>query len=299
MDSCNPEQLFTLIPGFEEGSKNVAQYIHDQVLKSEEARSVTDIMHGVWLEHPLHPALTDFVIGAWFFGSVLDTISLTQRSRRFSIFRRPTGIERAADALINIGNAIAVPTAMAGLADYSTIPRKAAVTAATHGLMNAGGLMMNVASAAFRCRGERGKGILISALASSALMLSAWLGGRLVYEQKVGVSRIPESDTGKEWKTAIKDSDLQENVPVRVSVEDTPVLLHRSGNEVHAIGAVCAHEGAPLEKGEFHECKVTCPWHQSVYDLHDGHVIHGPSTHSEPAYDTRTIGGNVEIKAAS
>ncbi len=288
MDSCKPEQIFEFIPGFEEGSKTVARAIHDKVLEREESRQAADILHGIWLEHPLHPALTDFVIGAWFFGSVLDGITLVRRSR---------GIQQAADILISVGNAVALPTALAGLADFSAIPPKSAKTAATHALMNAGGLAMNIASSLHRRAGKRGRGILLSAVASGGLLVSAWLGGKLSYEQKVGVNKIPETGAKGEWKPVLKERELEDQKPARVNIDEAPVLLYRSGSTVHALGAVCAHEGGPLEKGKFHDSHVTCPWHQSVYDLRDGHVVHGPSTYSEPVYETRTTDGMLEIKA--
>jgi nitrite reductase/ring-hydroxylating ferredoxin subunit len=43
---------------------------------------------------------------------------------------------------------------------------------------------------------------------------------------------------------------------------------------------------------------VECPWHQSVYDLQDGSVVHGPSTYAVPAYETRTVDGKVEVRLA-
>jgi hypothetical protein len=62
MKSCEPEKIFSLIPGFENASKEVAHTIHDMVLKREDVRQVADALHGTWLGHPLHPALTDFLI---------------------------------------------------------------------------------------------------------------------------------------------------------------------------------------------------------------------------------------------
>ncbi len=94
----------------------------------------------------------------------------------------------------------------------------------------------------------------------------------------------------------MKEGDLQDNVPARVDVDGVPVLMYRSGNEVYAMCAVCAHEGGPLQKGEIHQSHVTCPWHQSVYDMRDGHVVHGPSTYPEPVYQVRRTDGNFEIE---
>jgi nitrite reductase/ring-hydroxylating ferredoxin subunit/uncharacterized membrane protein len=287
MKSCEPEKIFSLIPGFENASKEVARSIHNVVLEREELRQVADTLHGTWLGHPLHPALTDFVIGAWALGSVLDGISLSHRSRR---------IEKAADILIDLGNALSVPTAAAGLADFSAAPRSTLNTGATHALLNVGGLALNICSAACRRSRKRTAGIALSAAACGTLLLSAWLGGRLVFEQKVGVSKIPRPDRAKDWTPVVPESEIQDQSPKRVDAAGAPVLLFKSGAQTHAMGAVCAHEGGPLEEGHFNGPHVTCPWHQSVYDLRDGSVVHGPATYPEPAYDVRTQGGTIEVR---
>lgn len=291
MESCNPEKLLASIPGFEKGAQTTARSIHNQVVQWEGARYAADVLHGTWLEHPLHPALTDVVIGAWLFGTVLDGISLNMR--------RSKGIEQAADILISIGNAAAIPTALAGLADYSAIPKRAAATGAVHAILNAGGLVMNTVSAAYRSAGNRRPAMCLSAAAAGALLVSAWLGGRLTYKQKVGVNKIPDRKVGAEWKTAMSEEELKDNVPARTEVAGMPVMIYRSDTGTHAMCAVCAHEGGPLNQGEFAGDHVTCPWHQSVFDLCDGHVVHGPSTYPEPVYETRSMGGNVEIRSAS
>lgn len=287
MKSCEPEKIFSLIPGFENASKEVAHSIHQMVLSQEEIRPVADALHGTWLGHPLHPALTDFVIGAWALGSVLDGISLGHKSRR---------IERAADILIDLGNALSVPTAASGLTDFSTAPKKAMNTGAAHALLNVGSLLMNLVSAACRRSGKRTAAISLSATAFGTLLVSAWLGGRLVFEERIGVNKIPDSPGGKDWTPVAGESEIQDQSPKRVDAAGAPVLIYKSGNQTCAIGAVCAHEGGPLNEGQVSGTQVTCPWHQSVYDLRDGHVVHGPTTYPEPAYDIRNQEGILEIR---
>jgi nitrite reductase/ring-hydroxylating ferredoxin subunit/uncharacterized membrane protein len=287
MISCEPEKLFTYIPGFEDVSKNVARAIHDSVLERRDAREIADFLHGVWLEHPLHPALTDFVIGAWALGSVLDGISMVHPSR---------STDKAADLLISLGNLVAIPTAMSGLADFSTAPRRSMQTGASHGLLNVGGLLLNLLSSSRRRAGKRGAGRCLSATASSLLLLSAWLGGKLVFEQKVGINKIPQLKGGQDWKPVAREGDLQENTPKRVEAEGDPAMICRCGAQTHALGAVCGHEGGPLDEGEVKGNQVTCPWHHSVYDLRNGRVVHGPSTYATSVYETRIQDGNVEIR---
>jgi nitrite reductase/ring-hydroxylating ferredoxin subunit len=94
--------------------------------------------------------------------------------------------------------------------------------------------------------------------------------------------------------------ELQEGRPQRIMVENSPVLLYRGHDRVMAIGAICAHAGGPLEEGEIYEnghtAQVQCPWHDSVFSLEDGSVVHGPSTYAVPGYDTRVRDGRIELR---
>ena len=67
------------------------------------ARRMKNWLNGVWLGHPLHPALTDVTLGAWSTGYLLDIV----------------GARGPADAATTVGVLSAVPTALAGAADWS------------------------------------------------------------------------------------------------------------------------------------------------------------------------------------
>jgi len=284
-----PEEILKEVPQFEQQAHAISRGVHDWVLMGGKSRRrVADFLHGTWLGHPLHSVMTDMTIGAWVFSVALDLLSLNSRSK---------GIERAADTLLNVGNASAATTALAGLTDYSTIPDRAVTTGATHALLNTLVLGTSLASAVLRKRGKRGPGILLSSFSSGILLISAWLGGELAYRYKVGVNKsLQPSDSEKWYPTNLQDQDLPEMSPKRVEVEDVPVLLYRYQGRIYAIGAVCGHDGGALEKGSFEGTCVTCPLHQSVYDLRDGSVVHGPSTYAEPHYEVRVRQGRIELR---
>src|SRR5438067_10918496 len=84
------------------------------------ARRMKNWLHGVWLGHPLHPALTDVPIGAWTVGFLLDVV----------------GAEEQADAAMTIGALAAVPTALAGAADWSDMDPPARRVGLVHALLN-------------------------------------------------------------------------------------------------------------------------------------------------------------------
>src|SRR5262245_26063478 len=70
-------------------------------------RRVRDFLHGTWLGHPIHPALTDVPLGAWTTALVLDAAD-----------GRDDGFARAADAAIGLGIAGAAAAAITGLTDW-------------------------------------------------------------------------------------------------------------------------------------------------------------------------------------
>jgi nitrite reductase/ring-hydroxylating ferredoxin subunit/uncharacterized membrane protein len=250
-------------------------------------RRIADFFHGSWLGHPLHPVLTDFVIGAWVMGAILDFFAALNGSSK---------TEQAADNLIGLGAAGAIPTAIAGLTDYTTIPRRAVSTGALHGLINTLGLGIMLFSLLERKKGRRGPGIFLSSLGLGLMTVSAWLGGELTFRYSVGVNRSSRPDGPKKYTPVIGNEELPDQEPRRVEFEGTPILLYRYDGSIYAIGAVCGHDGGPLDEGRFEGYCVECPWHQSVYDLRDGRVVHGPTAYAKPSYDTRVRNGMVEIR---
>ena len=288
MYAAKVEHAIERIPGLADNGAKVAHAIHTAVLSGGDGiRKVADILHGTWLGHPLHPVLTDIPIGAWTVAMMCDLVAAQRGSPE---------TEKMADALVAIGAVAAVPTALAGVADYSAIDESAMAMASIHGLLNSAGLILNALSIRDRATGNRERGVMLSTVAFGLLNVSAWIGGDMVYNRKIGVNHIKEPDGPERWQTAIASGDLPEHTPKRIEVAGAPVLLFRDGMSVYAIGAVCSHAGGPLDEGQFYDGCVECPWHNSVFDLRDGSVVHGPATYPEPAYDTRVHNDQIEIR---
>jgi nitrite reductase/ring-hydroxylating ferredoxin subunit/uncharacterized membrane protein len=291
MAHLDSERVLRKIPELEDQAYRISRSLHDEVLKGgRPLRETADLLHGTWLGHPLHAALTEFTIGAWLLGTICDWIAVATGRQ---------AMEQCADDLIDLGNAAAVPTALSGLADFTTIPQEAMATGATHGLLNACGFVCNLLSSAARKTGLRPLGVLLSTATAATLLASGWLGGEIVYRYRVGVNRTREPDGPDDWTAVLNENELPVDEPKRVEVDGAPVLLYRHGEEICAIGAVCGHAAGALEHGAFAGTHVTCPLHQSVYDLCDGSVVHGPSLYAEPAYDVRVHEGRIEVKLRS
>ena len=262
--------------------------IHHAVLAGgEPTRKLADTLHGTWLGHPLHPVLTDVVIGAWMLGAGFDAAGAITGSR---------SLERTADRLTEIGTIAAVPTALAGLADFSTFPEWSANTATWHAMLNTVNFGLYCLSIRDRRRGNRKRGVLLSSLAVGLTFVSAWLGGKLVYKQRVGVNNADRFEGPKEWTPVMSEFELPQHELKRAEFEGKGVLLWREGDAIYAIGSVCSHAGGPLEQGKVQGHCVQCPWHDSVFDLHDGRVVHGPATNPQPLFETRVRRGQIEIK---
>jgi nitrite reductase/ring-hydroxylating ferredoxin subunit len=202
----------------------------------------------------------------------------------------------AGDKLVALGTLSAVPTALTGLTDYSTISDRAIRTASVHGLLNAGALALYGLSLVGRRRGARGPAMALSGVALGLITFSAWLGGEMTYKYRIAVNKSERPKGPTEWQAVLAEADLGDRQPHRVEVEGAPVLVYRDQHQIYAIGAVCGHEGGPLEKGKFEGACVECPWHQSVYDLRNGRVVHGPTTYPVPNYETRLRNGRLEVR---
>jgi len=278
------------IPGFNQAARSAARALHQAVLKGgKPVRKLADLLHGTWLGHPLHPMLTDVTLGAWMYASLLDLVALVTRSKK---------AEHIGDALAAVGVASAVPTALAGTADYSGIKRGAAPLAALHALLNAEALIYYSLSLLARRQDQRLRATILSQFGLGTVMLSGYLGGSLSFKHRVGVNHAPKPSGPQEWTAVLSEDDLPEHQPRRVEVEGSPVLLYRYGGTVYAIGAVCAHAGGPLDEGTFDGTCVQCPWHDSVFDMRDGSLVHGPSTYAQPGYRARIINGQIEVRVA-
>jgi ferredoxin-NADP reductase/nitrite reductase/ring-hydroxylating ferredoxin subunit len=67
--------------------------------------------------------------------------------------------------------------------------------------------------------------------------------------------------------------DLEEGKKLlRVDVGGKPIVLAMVQKNVHAMDAVCSHEGGPLEDGSLEGYELKCPWHYAIFDVRDARV---------------------------
>jgi nitrite reductase/ring-hydroxylating ferredoxin subunit len=191
-----------------------------------------------------------------------------------------------------------VPTAAAGLSDWSDAEPDGRRVGLVHASFNTLALLCYSASLVARLLGRRKAGVGLGLAGAAAISVGGYLGGHLSYVQQVGVEKKRFAGGPKEWTAVLDAAELEEGRPRVVRAEDTEVLLFREGNRLHALWASCTHECGPLAEGRFADGCVTCPWHGSTFRLADGTVVRGPAAASQPVYEARVTDGKVEVRAA-
>ncbi|HEV3504211.1 MAG TPA: Rieske 2Fe-2S domain-containing protein [Actinomycetes bacterium] len=248
-------------------------------------RPVKNALSGTWLGHRFHPLMIPLPIGFWT-GALLFDLIATRRARW------------AADTLVGAGIAAAVPTAAAGLSDWSDAEPEARRVGLVHASFNTLALLCYSSSLVARLLGARKAGVGLGLAGATAISVGGYLGGHLSYVQAVGVEKKRFAGGPSSWTPVLDAADLAEGAPRVVRAGDTEVLLLREGDRLHALWARCTHECGPLAEGRFADGNVTCPWHGSTFRLADGKVVRGPAAASQPVYETRTADGKIEVRAA-
>ena len=247
---------------------------------------VKDLLSGTWLGHPVHPPLTDVVIGAWTSALALDLVGGEQT-------------DKAAERLIGIGILAAVPTAATGASDWADVRGGDRRIGTVHALGNTTALLLHALSWAARRRGHRTRGVALSAVGYGIATFSAWLGGHLSFGKGVGVNQTAFESAPKDWTPVLEAGALQERELTRAEAEGLGVLLVRDGEWIHAIADRCSHRGCSLAEGELLDDAVRCRCHGSTFRLEDGSIVKGPATAPQPAYDAQESDGTIQIRQRS
>jgi nitrite reductase/ring-hydroxylating ferredoxin subunit/uncharacterized membrane protein len=266
----------------DEPAKQVAKFVRDTI----PGGAVKDAISGTWLGHPLHPLLTDVVIGSFVSATMLDWLG---------------GDEDAAGRLIGIGMAAYGPTALAGASDWADAePADDGVRrlGIVHALTNSAALTLYAASLARR-RGGRGRGKLLSLAGAGVLSLGGYLGGHLSFAKGIGVDQTVFDPGDTDWEDVIATEDLADDQPQRLLAGDAPVMVVRTGGELRAIHDRCSHRGCSLADGDIEDGSVVCACHGSRFSLSDGSVLRGPAVAPQPAFEVREREGRIEVRAAA
>jgi nitrite reductase/ring-hydroxylating ferredoxin subunit/uncharacterized membrane protein len=251
------------------------------------AQKARNFLNGTWLGEPLHAALTDVPIGAWTATMVFDALEMINSRHEFAV---------AADTSVAIGLAGAAGAAITGLTDWSDVDPPARRLGLIHGLLNIGATTLFATSLIMRKKKARNQGRGFAALGYALMTFSAHLGGKMVYQHRVGVDRTAGEKFPENFTAVLAESKLPDNTPTRAMYQGAPILLVRRGERLFAMAETCSHFSGPLSEGKLDGDSIECPYHASRFALEDGRVLNGPAVHPQPCLEVRARNGQIEVR---
>lgn len=159
-----------------------------------------EFLQGNWLRHPLHPALVHIPTALWPVAFILDLISLVYGDNIFV---------RLAFYAILVGLVVAFFAIPTGYADWTDIrPEKPAWKLGLyHMILNIfvsilWAINLGLRVSTYQTSASVPGGLVaLSALATLLLLVSGYLGGRMIYAYGINVARISK----KKWRKIAKE----------------------------------------------------------------------------------------------
>jgi nitrite reductase/ring-hydroxylating ferredoxin subunit/uncharacterized membrane protein len=241
---------------------------------------IKDFLNGVWFGHPLHPAITDVPIGAFFVALVLD----------FS------GQRSAATAAIGVGIVFMLLAALAGYADYIDLDGKQRRFGTVHSSLMLVALVLYLVSFVMRLGAVPSPAeVWLSLLGFIIVITGAYVGGELVFNLGAQVDRHAWRGGGTKW-TALDVTDVPADRPVKAKAGAQTLVVVRRASGLTALHDVCAHQGCSLSEGKIVGDTIECQCHGSRFRLGDGLVVRGPAVFDQPHFEVREAEGKLEVR---
>lgn len=206
------ERIDTFISGFK-GWDNFAEslrHLLDKVFLNSPLRPLKNFLNGTWLEHPLHPALTDVPIGAWLTAIVFDLTAV--------IFHLPNlGIASA--VAIGLGILGALGAIATGFLDWQDVNSSELRVGLVHATLNILATILFTISFINRWMINWQIDALNASMAILGFIIlsgGAFLGGSLVFRMGAMVNRNSFAAGPKDFVSVLATKDLHENKTVRI-----------------------------------------------------------------------------------
>jgi nitrite reductase/ring-hydroxylating ferredoxin subunit/uncharacterized membrane protein len=242
--------------------------------------AIKDLLNGVWLGHPLHPAITDVPIGAYVVALVLDL----------------SGERAGATAAIGVGIVFMLLAALAGYSDYIDLEGKTQRFGTVHSSLMLVALVLYLLSFLMRLSAVPSSAeVWLSVIGFLIVITSAYVGGELVYNLGTQVDRHAWRGGGTKW-TALDVTEIPPDKPVKAKAGAQTLVVVRRGKALEALHDVCAHQGCSLSDGKIVGETIECPCHGSRYRLRDGLVVRGPAVFDQPHFEAREAEGKIEVR---
>ena len=148
-----------------------------------------DFLQGKWLKHPLHPALVHIPTALWPMAWVFDLLSQFQSNNAFVQLSFYAGL---------LGLLVALPAIPTGFADWTDIRREkpAWSLGLYHMVLNVivsilWAINLGLRAGSFQDDVSVPLGLVgLSSLATALLLVSGYLGGRMIYAYGINVARL-------------------------------------------------------------------------------------------------------------
>ena len=270
---------------------------------------IKHLLQGRPLGHPLHPILNHFPVALFVISLLFDAATLLGYGGNTFLL--------AAFYTMILGVVMGVLAAVTGLADYVDIradhPGKRNAT--LHMGLNLAMLVLYAVNLNLR-NGDLGAGstpllpFLLSLVGVGIIGVSGYLGGRLVYDDGVGIGRhLRQADAppqtikvlssranAEEFVAVAEEGRIGEGETLRVQVDRTVMAVVKLEGKTYAFQEFCTHRFGPLSEGNFHDHQVQCPWHQSCFDVRTGKVTQGPAKVDLNVYESKVQGGKILVR---
>src|SRR5207237_3045855 len=190
------------------------------VRRWERVRRRLPAINPVIMGHPLHALSTDLPAALIPIGFAFSLWGRVARQRE---------LERAVDVRAAAAVALAIPTALFGIADYlqMDVDDPAQTTGLTHGLLNLAAVGVGIASLAGRNLKRPGsrRGLWLGGISTLGLLASAYLGGDLVYHRGWRVKPIEreEIEEHRVPDTVHAEDFMLRRVPVNSGQQRLPI----------------------------------------------------------------------------
>jgi chlorite dismutase len=107
----------------------------------------------------------------------------------------------------------------------------------------------------------------------------------------------PRAADAAGWLPVAKIAELPAGQGRVVHVAGEQVALFGIEGRVYAIANRCSHANGPLAEGTLDGTNVTCPWHDSQFDIQTGRSLRGPAQRPVATYDVKIEDGTVFVAA--
>ena len=99
-----------------------------------------------------------------------------------------------------------------------------------------------------------------------------------------------------DFVSVLKTADLSPGEMKVITLGEDEVVIANVEGRFFAFSNICPHEGGPLGEGHLEGECVTCPWHNTRFEIKSGKAIEGVTDDPVPTCDVRIEGDDVQVR---